>query len=214
MSLFWDLWVNTDLERGDVRHLVSALRSGEVPPETTLKMLADMLDPDTKTDWSLVPQHRKGPRKPDDLMEREDIGRRVNNAIDGPGTVEAAIVQIMQETGKKRTYVTDCYALYRDVRATYDPPESVESGGLVSRGNLHRSSDTFSASLEALKEMKVQYLRYKDIKDMGLVNNRTTLSRWVKYNGFPKPNKLSKNCAVYPRDKVIAWVESRVQGGA
>jgi predicted DNA-binding transcriptional regulator AlpA len=39
--------------------------------------------------------------------------------------------------------------------------------------------------------------------------NRSTVYRWIKTQGFPKPIKLSPSCSVWSISKVEAWLESR-----
>lgn len=44
--------------------------------------------------------------------------------------------------------------------------------------------------------------------------NRSTVYRWIKTQGFPKPIKLSPSCSVWSVSKVNAWLESREAFGA
>ena len=39
--------------------------------------------------------------------------------------------------------------------------------------------------------------------------NRSTVYRWIKTQGFPKPIKLSPSCSVWSVTKVNEWLESR-----
>jgi predicted DNA-binding transcriptional regulator AlpA len=54
-------------------------------------------------------------------------------------------------------------------------------------------------------------LRFRDLVDMGVVNNRMTLSRWIEKHAFPKPVKLGPNTAAWPADQIEAWVASRAE---
>jgi prophage regulatory protein len=54
-----------------------------------------------------------------------------------------------------------------------------------------------------------RYLRFADLKAAKIIDNRMTLSRWIKNNGFPRPVKLGPNTVAWPEDEVQAWLESR-----
>ena len=53
------------------------------------------------------------------------------------------------------------------------------------------------------------YYRFKDLKAAGIVNNRMTLSRWIKYHGFPPGVLLGPNTRAWPADDVEAWLAQR-----
>ncbi len=55
----------------------------------------------------------------------------------------------------------------------------------------------------------MRYLRYADIRDMGVVRNRIGLKRLVDNEGFPKPIKLTKQQFIYRADAVEAWLSGR-----
>ncbi|QKI88965.1 helix-turn-helix transcriptional regulator [Thiomicrorhabdus xiamenensis] len=43
---------------------------------------------------------------------------------------------------------------------------------------------------------------------LGGVNN-STIYRWIKTEGFPKPIKLSPSCSVWNIAEVQAWIDAR-----
>ena len=53
------------------------------------------------------------------------------------------------------------------------------------------------------------YLKYSDLKAAGIVNNRVTLSRWIRERGFPKPVPLGPNTVAYIEAEVKAWLDQR-----
>jgi predicted DNA-binding transcriptional regulator AlpA len=57
--------------------------------------------------------------------------------------------------------------------------------------------------------MTKRLLRYQDLKSRGIVNNRMTLSRWIKTNGFPPGFMLGANTHVWAEDEVDAFIDSR-----
>ena len=57
--------------------------------------------------------------------------------------------------------------------------------------------------------MNTRYLRYIDLQAAGVVNNRATLSRWIKNHGFPKGLLLGPNTRAWKEDEVEAWLQSR-----
>jgi predicted DNA-binding transcriptional regulator AlpA len=44
--------------------------------------------------------------------------------------------------------------------------------------------------------------------------NRSTVYRWIKTEGFPKPYKLSPSCSVWSISEVEAWIDSRQRGSS
>jgi prophage regulatory protein len=52
-------------------------------------------------------------------------------------------------------------------------------------------------------------LRYADLVEGGIVNNRTTLSRWIEQHGFPKPIRLGPNSVAWAEEEVSKWLEAR-----
>jgi len=53
-------------------------------------------------------------------------------------------------------------------------------------------------------------LRYSDLKEMGVVNNRPTLYRWIKDIGFPQGFMLGPNTRGWFEREVERWLESRL----
>lgn len=54
-----------------------------------------------------------------------------------------------------------------------------------------------------------KYLTFKDLRERGLFNNRTTLKRYIDNHGFPRPYRMAANRALWRDDDVDAWLESR-----
>jgi hypothetical protein len=52
-------------------------------------------------------------------------------------------------------------------------------------------------------------LAYSDLEQCGIVNNRTQLSRNIKYLGFPEGFLISSNARRWTEDEVAEWVEVR-----
>jgi len=57
--------------------------------------------------------------------------------------------------------------------------------------------------------MTVKYLRYADLVERQIVNNRTTLSRWIRDYDFPAGVLLGPNSRAWRSDRVEAWLEAR-----
>ena len=57
--------------------------------------------------------------------------------------------------------------------------------------------------------MPRKYLRYADLHDRGIVNNRVTLANWIKNEGFPPGILAGPNSRLWPEEEVEAWLESR-----
>jgi predicted DNA-binding transcriptional regulator AlpA len=53
------------------------------------------------------------------------------------------------------------------------------------------------------------YLRFNDLRDRGIINNRMTLTRWIKNEGFPEPYRFGPRNTAWAEDEVNAWIESR-----
>jgi predicted DNA-binding transcriptional regulator AlpA len=52
-------------------------------------------------------------------------------------------------------------------------------------------------------------LRYADLKELGIVRNRVTLGRLIKFEGFPPGKLLGQNTRVWPEGGVQTWLASR-----
>ena len=57
--------------------------------------------------------------------------------------------------------------------------------------------------------MPVKYLRYAELVERQIVNNRTTLQRWIRDYNFPAGLLLGPNSRAWPADLVDAWLEAR-----
>ena len=57
--------------------------------------------------------------------------------------------------------------------------------------------------------MATLYLRYTDLVERQIVNNRTTLQRWIRDYGFPAGILLGPNSRAWPADLVDVWLETR-----
>jgi predicted DNA-binding transcriptional regulator AlpA len=52
-------------------------------------------------------------------------------------------------------------------------------------------------------------LKFKDLKALGIVNNWTTLVRWVEAGSFPPGIKLGPNSRAWPEHEIAEWLASR-----
>ena len=55
--------------------------------------------------------------------------------------------------------------------------------------------------------MAKQYLRFKDLKARKIVDNRTTLGRWIKNHGFPPGTLIGPNTRAWTDEEIEAWQE-------
>ena len=55
----------------------------------------------------------------------------------------------------------------------------------------------------------MKYLRFSDLVERGIVRNRVTLGRWIKFHNFPAGILLGPNSRAWPEDSVNAWLEKR-----
>ena len=55
----------------------------------------------------------------------------------------------------------------------------------------------------------LRVLRYSDLVALGIVNNRVTLSRWVRSGRFPRPLRLGPNSIAWRATEVAQWLDSR-----
>lgn len=51
------------------------------------------------------------------------------------------------------------------------------------------------------------YLRFDDLRERRIVNNRTTLSRWIRERGFPPGILLGPNTRVWSEEEIETWIE-------
>ena len=57
--------------------------------------------------------------------------------------------------------------------------------------------------------MVPRILHFPDLKYAGIVNNRTTLYRWIKDHGFPPGVLLGPNSRGWAENDVLDWLSSR-----
>jgi predicted DNA-binding transcriptional regulator AlpA len=53
------------------------------------------------------------------------------------------------------------------------------------------------------------FLRFKDLKERGIIQNWPTLLRWIKDEGFPAGRYLAPNTRVWSEAEVEAWLAAR-----
>jgi hypothetical protein len=56
------------------------------------------------------------------------------------------------------------------------------------------------------------YLRFGDLVERGIVNNRVTLSNWIRELGFPKGLLIGPNTRVWLEEEVENWLAHRPAG--
>ena len=72
------------------------------------------------------------------------------------------------------------------------------------------SSNTKSNDFCPLRRMAadgVAYLNHRDLYRLGIVNNKTTLNRWISGGKFPRPFYPEERSPRWPIGTVIAWDE-------
>jgi predicted DNA-binding transcriptional regulator AlpA len=57
--------------------------------------------------------------------------------------------------------------------------------------------------------MSQQLLRFRDLRERGVVNNWTTLQRWIKQCGFPRGVKIGPNSRAWYEKDVDEWLAAR-----
>jgi predicted DNA-binding transcriptional regulator AlpA len=68
---------------------------------------------------------------------------------------------------------------------------------------------------KAMAETRARELwRFCDLKALGIVEDRTTLRRRMKSDGFPQPIVLSGNSVAWVASEVGKWLRSRPRGAA
>lgn len=66
-----------------------------------------------------------------------------------------------------------------------------------------------SVNIETYGCKKMKLVRYKQLVADGIVENRVSLARQVRLEGFPKPICIGPNTLAWDYDEVTAWVASR-----
>ncbi len=57
----------------------------------------------------------------------------------------------------------------------------------------------------------MRYLKFSDLRERGIVPNRTTLARWQRNLGFPIGFLIGPNSRVFPEREVLAWLAKRAR---
>lgn len=57
--------------------------------------------------------------------------------------------------------------------------------------------------------MLPKLLKFKDLKALGIVNNWTTLQRWIDAGHFPSGIKLGENTRAWTEQSVAEWLAAR-----
>ncbi len=55
----------------------------------------------------------------------------------------------------------------------------------------------------------MKLIRFKQLKERGVVTNRVTLGRWIRDQGFPPGFLLGPNSRAWTEDSVDAWLAAR-----
>lgn len=56
---------------------------------------------------------------------------------------------------------------------------------------------------------QTEFLRFGDLKRMGIVRNRPCLKRWQDELGFPRGFRIGLNTRVWHADQVYRWLAER-----
>jgi predicted DNA-binding transcriptional regulator AlpA len=57
--------------------------------------------------------------------------------------------------------------------------------------------------------MTPRLLRFRDLKERGIVNNRVTLDSWIDKQGFPRGRMTGPNTRTWEEQEVAAWLAAR-----
>ena len=57
-------------------------------------------------------------------------------------------------------------------------------------------------------------LRFRHLKERGIVDNRTTLGRWIKRHGFPPGILIGPNSRAWTEEVIEAWLVERARASA
>ena len=68
------------------------------------------------------------------------------------------------------------------------------------------------ASRAEMAETK-EYLRFSDLKALGIVSNWTTLMRWIRQHGFPAGTKIGPATRIWRRRDIEDWLARRERAG-
>jgi hypothetical protein len=84
-------------------------------------------------------------------------------------------------------------------------------------GGEAASARAAAADLIARQNAKIQaksFWPFADLKTQGIVDDRQTLRRRMRSEGFPPPVILGPNSIAWPADEVRKWLASRPRGAA
>lgn len=56
----------------------------------------------------------------------------------------------------------------------------------------------------------MKFLRYEDLKEVGIPFSRVHIDRLQKTGKFPRKVKLGENCAAYLEDEINEWIAARI----
>lgn len=56
--------------------------------------------------------------------------------------------------------------------------------------------------------MLSRQLRFRDLKDRGIVDNRVTLGNWITNYGFPR-GRLVGNTRLWAEDQIVEWLAAQ-----
>ena len=54
-------------------------------------------------------------------------------------------------------------------------------------------------------------LRFRHLKERRIVDNRTTLGRWIKRHGFPPGILIGPNSRAWTEEEIEAWLAERAR---
>ena len=57
--------------------------------------------------------------------------------------------------------------------------------------------------------MSLHRLRYRDLVALGIINNRATLSNWIRDRGFPLGQLTGPNTRTWSESEIRSWLKSR-----
>ncbi|MDA2927997.1 AlpA family phage regulatory protein [Acidobacteria bacterium AH-259-G07] len=66
-------------------------------------------------------------------------------------------------------------------------------------------------SMQKIETESKKLLRYSDLVQQGIVNNRMTLKRWIEAGDFPSPVRLGINTIAWHATEVKEWLDAREQ---
>lgn len=70
-------------------------------------------------------------------------------------------------------------------------------------------------SFEGKSDLRLPtFLRFPDLKRLGIVNNYTTLLRWIAAGDFPAGRMLGANSRAWLVSEIEDWIASRPVGGS